>query len=73
MMLTSLSKFVENAWVNLMTGMVLLTTSAFEIVRTLEEATVGAHHGIGVFAVVQIFKALPHVVHGAEGIAKFRS
>lgn len=68
-MLHQLKKFAENPHVNLVVGLVLLGTAGREVVLAAEEV-VGAHHGVAVFAVVQILKRLPHVVHELEGISK---
>lgn len=67
-----LSNFVENAYVHLVSGLILLFSSGIETVRTLDEGVIGAHHGVGIFAILQILKSIPHVLHGAEQISKIR-
>nr|VFJ46197.1 MAG: hypothetical protein BECKFM1743C_GA0114222_100354 [Candidatus Kentron sp. FM]VFJ46257.1 MAG: hypothetical protein BECKFM1743A_GA0114220_1003410 [Candidatus Kentron sp. FM]VFK10927.1 MAG: hypothetical protein BECKFM1743B_GA0114221_101605 [Candidatus Kentron sp. FM] len=65
-----LKQFAENKYVNLLSGLILLSVSAVEIVNTLEEASVGAHHGLAIFALLQLLKVLPEIVHGTEEISK---
>lgn len=71
-MQSKLKSFAENVYVNLVSGLVLLTTAGYEIVRTLEEGEIGAHHGVALFAVLQTIKVLPHFVHGAEQVSKLQ-
>ena len=71
-MMSLLKKFVENVYVNLISGLLLFISAAIEIVQTLDTGTIGAHHGIAVFALVKIFKDLNDFHHGAEYVAKFR-
>ena len=65
-MLKKLAQLLENAWVHLMSGVILLLTAGLETIRTLEDEALGAHHGVTVFAVIQVLRYLPDVVHGAE-------
>lgn len=69
-MLTGLAKFVEDAYVNLVTGLILLVTAGFETVHTLNDTQIGVHHGVAVFAVMHVLKYLPHIVHGTELVIK---
>jgi len=67
-----IKKFAENVYVNFTAGLALLISSGVEVVRTVEEGAIGAHHGVVVFAIVQILKTLPHFIHGAEEVSKIR-
>ena len=67
-----LKQFAENIYINLIAGFILFITSGVEIVHTLDEGTIGAHHGIAVFALVKILKDLNDIFHGAEHVSKFR-
>jgi hypothetical protein len=68
-MLELFKRFAENVYVNLVSGMVLLTTSGVEILESLEEG-VGAHHGVAIFAVVNVLRIFPEIVHGSEQVTK---
>ena len=71
-MMGLLKQFAENVYVNLIAGFVLFFTSGIEIVHTLDEGTIGAHHGVAVFALVKILKDLHDIHHGAEQVSRFR-
>ena len=71
-MMGLLKQFAENVYVNLIAGFILFITSGIEIVYTLDEGRIGAHHGIAVFALVKILKDLNDFQHGAEHVSKFR-
>ena len=68
-MLGPLKRFTESVYVNFVSGMVLLTTSGVEILESLEEG-VGAHHGVAIFALVNIIRIFPEIVHGSEQVTK---
>ena len=65
-----LKKFVENPWINFISGLILLITSGNEIRKTFEEGDIGAHHGVAFFGLVQMIKYLPHILHGTEQVSK---
>ena len=67
-----LRSFANNVYVNLSSGLILLITAGYEIVASMGEGEIGAHHGVAVFATLQIIKTLPHFVHGAEQISKIQ-
>lgn len=50
----------------LMTGLAMAGTSLFEIVDTLEDPSVGAHHGVLLFSVLTILRAAGEMAIGAE-------
>lgn len=71
-MLRKLAQLLENAWVHLVSGVILLLTAGMEIFRTLEADVLGAHHGVTVFAILQILRYIPDVVHGTEQLGQTR-
>ena len=64
-MLKLMRAFAENVYVSLACGLTLLGTGLYEIVQGTA-AEVGVHHGISIYALTIIFRALPELVHGAE-------
>lgn len=71
-MLGKVQAFAENAYVNLVSGLILLVTAGVEIVSSLDQGTVGARHGVALFGLLQVLQYLPHVVHGAEQVSKLK-
>lgn len=69
-MFRKLAKMLENAWVHLVSGVILLVSAGMETISTLEEGAIGAHHGVTIFAVLQILRYIPDVVHGAEQLGR---
>ena len=65
-----LKEFAENVYINLIVGLTLFITAATEIVRTMEEGVIGAHHGVAVYGLLQIFRVLHDLQHGAEHLTK---
>ena len=63
-----LRKITQSPYLNLLSGLVLLVTSAYEIAVTVDGAVIGARHGILVFSLIQILKTLPEVMHGLSEI-----
>ncbi len=63
-----LNSFVQSPFVNLLCGLILLLTSGYEAWNTTEEFTIGAHHGVLFFSIVQILKALPEILQGSKEI-----
>lgn len=61
-----LKNFTQNPLVNLMSGLILLLTSGYETWNTIEEFSVGTHHGVFLFSVLQILKTLPEVLQGSK-------
>ncbi|MFT5661381.1 MAG: hypothetical protein ACI9TV_002027 [Sulfurimonas sp.] len=58
-----LKRITENPYLNLISGLILLFTSAFETWKSLEEG-LGLHHGILLFSLIHIVKAIPEAMHG---------
>ena len=69
-MIALLRKIAENPYLNLISGLVLLATAGCEIVRTLGDGAIGAHHGVAFFGLTQIIQSLPHILHGTEQVSK---
>ena len=69
-----LRRIVTNPFANIFVGLVLLITSLMEAWETLfddiGEMNLGAHHGIMIFAVFQILKALPDLMDALHFIHK---
>lgn len=63
-----LREITKSPYLNLLSGLILLITSAYETIATLDEASFGVPHGILVFSVIQIIKAIPEIMHGLTEI-----
>lgn len=63
-------KFVKSPWLHLFSGLILFVTSGIEVWRTIGEDTVGAHHGLVVFSIVQIVKAIPEFHEAADHLSE---
>jgi hypothetical protein len=59
---------ITSPYLSIIAGIALLLTASYEIVLSLEESAVGVEHGIFVFAIVHIIKAIPEVIHAVEDI-----
>lgn len=64
-----LLRFGRSPYLGLVTGIVLLVAAASEIVDTLDEPRLGAHHGVFVFALGQLLRSLAELQDAARGIA----
>lgn len=63
-----LRRIIYSPWVNLFSGLVLLITSGYEAWVSIDSYALGVHHGVFVFSIIHIIKALPDVLHGAKDI-----
>jgi hypothetical protein len=67
-----LKKITESPYLNLLSGIILLVTSSYEVWESFGEsageASVGAHHGIFIFALMQILKVIPEMLHGLKEV-----
>lgn len=70
--MSTLKKIVENPWLNLISGLVLFITSGMEIIRTLGDGHIGAHHGVAVFGLVKVVQCLPDILEGTHKVSKIR-
>ncbi len=74
-------RFAKNPLLNLFAGLILLLSGLIECLASLVEGwydfPIGSHHGIAVFGLLQMVKALPDVVESfkliEEGEATFGS
>jgi hypothetical protein len=65
----ALSRFLENPWTNIVVALILIGTSGIEVWEDFAhdtDAGLGAHHGILVFGVVSLLKAVPDAVEGVQ-------
>ncbi|MGB1879347.1 MAG: hypothetical protein ACPHTD_01395 [Gammaproteobacteria bacterium] len=65
-----LKAIAENPYVSLVTGILLLVTASIEIIEDADR--IGAHHGIALFALVQILSVIPHLTHSAKELHEGR-
>ena len=65
-----LKHIVENPYLNLVAGLILLLSSGYEIWETIEDPTLGSHHGIIIYALFQIIKCIPEILEGVHHIDK---
>ena len=63
-----LRKITQSPYLNLLSGLILLATSAYEIFQSIDEAALGVRHGILVFSMIQIVKAIPEIMHGLSEV-----
>lgn len=63
-----LKRITESPYLNLFSGLVLLITSGYEIMMTMDDVLVGVRHGILVFGLIQIVKAIPEIMRGLEEV-----
>ncbi len=65
----TLARFLENPWTNIGVALILIATSSVEVWEDFaheDGSGLGAHHGILVFGVVSLLKALPDALGGVE-------
>jgi len=63
-----LKNITRNSYLNLLSGVVLLFTSGYEIWDSFGQAFIGAHHGIFIFSLIHIGKSIPEIMHGLQHI-----
>ncbi|RDE22618.1 hypothetical protein DV711_08505 [Motiliproteus coralliicola] len=63
-----LNKIIENPYLNLISGLILLITSGYEVSLSFKDPSLGAHHGIFIFSIFQIMKTIPDIMHGLKNI-----
>jgi hypothetical protein len=69
-MRAAIHRLARNPYLNLLAGLVLLGTSGWEVFETLDEPSVGAHHGVLVFAIIQLVKIFPELFEGVKSVHK---
>lgn len=69
----TLQRIALHPYLNIVIGLIFLYSGISEAVyelKDLEDFKIGAHHGVILFAILHIFKALPHIFEGLEYIEK---
>ena len=62
------TKFINSPYLSLIAGVALLVASGYEVWESFEEFSLGAHHGLFVYALVQVAKVLPEIIKGFKEI-----
>jgi hypothetical protein len=68
-----LRRIIKNPFLNILVGLFLLYSGIMESVHAFKEIgafRIGVHHGIIVFACMNIFKTLPDLFEGLERVGK---
>lgn len=60
-------RFSENSYVKLLAGLILLVTTAVELIHDVEEG-IQAEHGLFIFALIHVLRAFPEIQHAADEI-----
>ena len=68
-----LERIILSPYLNLLSGFILLITSGYETWHTIDHFSLGAHHGVLVFSIIQILKTLPDIVDGTKELTEARS
>jgi hypothetical protein len=63
-----LRQVTQSPYLNFFSGLILLTTSIYDIVMTVDKASFGVRHGILIFSIIQIVKVIPEIMHGLTQI-----
>lgn len=63
-----LKNITTSPYLILLSAAILLVTSGYETIHTLDEFTLGTHHGILVFSIIQIIRVIPEIMHGLQEI-----
>ena len=63
-----LHKIVHNPYLTLLSGLILLISSGYETWVSFNDFSLGSHHGILVFSIIQILKVIPELMHGLREI-----
>jgi hypothetical protein len=67
-----LREITQSPYLNLLSGLILLVTSAYEIIISIDESHFGISHGILVFSIIQIIKVIPEMMHGLTDVQEAR-
>ena len=65
-MKSTLKSIIENRWLKIIVALALFFTAGAEVLNNLEELDVGAHHGVLLYSILNIFKTLPDLFEGSE-------
>jgi ABC-type uncharacterized transport system permease subunit len=63
-----LKEISQSPILNLLSGLILLVTSAYEIIITADETLIGVSLGILAFSIIHVIKIIPEIVRGLEEI-----
>lgn len=55
---------INSPYVKLLCGSLLIVTSGMDVIQSFGDGTVGAHHGVFVFGIIELLKAIPHLQEG---------
>ncbi|GAB3094688.1 hypothetical protein G8770_01465 [Aestuariicella hydrocarbonica] len=61
-----LNSIINSPYLNLFSALVLLSTSLYETIAKLDELTLGVHHGVLVFSIIQLVKVVPEMLEGLK-------
>lgn len=70
---TKLKSIVENPYLNIIVGLILLYTGIAEsiaVYHEIEKFELGVHHGVVPYAILHILKSVPDRLEGLEFITK---
>ena len=65
-MKNALKSLVEIRWLKMIVAFALFFSAGAEVLASLEEIDVGAHHGVLLYSILNIFKTLPDFFEGSE-------
>ena len=65
-MKSTLKSVIENRWIKIIVALALFFSAGAEVFDNLEEFDVGAHHGVLLYSILNIFKTLPDFFEGSE-------
>ena len=65
-MKSALKSIIENRWIKIIVALALFFSAGAEVFDNLEELNVGAHHGVLLYSILNIFKTLPDFFEGSE-------
>jgi hypothetical protein len=66
-----LEKITKSPYLNLISGLVLLITASIETYEGLaQEMEFGIHHGILLYSILHLIRAIPEAMHGFDDLEK---
>ncbi len=63
-----LEKIAKSPYLNILAGIVLISTAGYETWESFDEFKLGTYHGVFVFGIIQLLKSLPEALHGVKEI-----
>ena len=61
-----LKRITHSPYLNFLSGVILLITAGYEVWESFGEISLGAHHGVAFFGIIQILKSIPEINHGLK-------